>query len=41
MLNGYAILGADDIDAISEELDIPPDEVIKYFFPQMLRNATK
>lgn len=39
MVNGYAVPGADHIDAISEELDIPPQEVTKYFFPQMLRNA--
>jgi transcriptional regulator with XRE-family HTH domain len=39
MLNGYAAPGADDVEAISEELDISPDEVVKYFFPRMLQNA--
>ena len=39
MLNGYSAPGADDMELIAEELEIRPDEIVKYFFPRMLRNA--
>jgi hypothetical protein len=38
-LNGYGVLGADDIELIAEELEIQPSEITRYFFPRMLRNA--
>jgi DNA-binding Xre family transcriptional regulator len=39
MLNGYSAPGADDMEVIAEELEIQPNEIVKYFFPRMLRNA--
>jgi hypothetical protein len=39
MLNGYAAPGTDDVEKIATELDIDPAEIVKYFFPRMLRNA--
>jgi len=40
-INGYYIMTADDIENICKELDIIPQDIPKYFFPNMLRNATK
>lgn len=40
-LNGYSVFDMREISIIVEKLNIEPDEIIKYFFPQMLRNAIK
>ena len=40
-LNGYSAINCDDVELLSEALHIQPDEILKYFFPHMLRNATK
>ncbi len=39
-LNGYSILNADEVELIVSELEIEPVDIIKYFFPRMLRNET-
>lgn len=39
-VNGYYAMTAEDIEKICEELDILPQDIPKYFFPSMLRNAT-
>lgn len=40
-LNGYSVFDMREISIIVEKLNIEPDEIIKYFFSQMLRNAIK
>lgn len=40
-INGYSIFNAEEMDKVSDVLDIPIHEVTKYFFPHRLRNATK
>lgn len=40
-LNGYSVFDMKEVSIIVEKLNIEPDEIIKYFFPQLLRNATK
>lgn len=40
-LNGYSVFDMREVSIIVEMLNINPNEIIKYFFPQMLRNATK
>lgn len=38
-INGYSLLNTEEIDKIVSVLEISPDNIIKYFFPQMLRNV--
>lgn len=38
-LNGYSVLDGDDVELIARALNIEADEIILYFFPNMLRNA--
>lgn len=40
-LNGYSVFDMREVSIIVDKLNIKPNEIIKYFFPQMLRNATK
>lgn len=37
-LNGYSVFDMREVSIIVEMLNINPNEIIKYFFPQMLRN---
>lgn len=38
-LNGYSVFCLNEVIEIAEELDIEPTEIVKYFFPHMLRNV--
>lgn len=40
-LNGYSVFDMREVSIMVEKLNIQPNDIIKYFFPQMLRNATK
>lgn len=40
-LNGHTSFNLDEAAKIIDHLDIDKDDIIKYFFPSMLRNATK
>lgn len=40
-LNGYSAMDTDDVELITKTLGILPEEIMLYFFPQMLRNASK
>jgi transcriptional regulator with XRE-family HTH domain len=40
-INGYYVMDADDIERIATVLEIEPKEIPRYFFPGMMRNATK
>jgi lambda repressor-like predicted transcriptional regulator len=40
-LNGYSVFDMREVSIIVDKLNIKPNEIIKYFFSQMLRNATK
>lgn len=40
-LNGYSVFDTQEVFAIVECLDIQPNDIIKYFFPQILQNATR
>lgn len=40
-LNGYSVFDMREVSIMVEKLNIKPTEIIKYFFPQMLRNVTK
>ena len=40
-LNGYSAIDSDDVELISAALNIGPDDILTYFFPHLLRNATK
>ncbi|WP_245570834.1 DUF739 family protein [Anaerovorax odorimutans] len=40
-INGFALFNSDEIYRVSELLNIQPEEIIRYFFPSMIRNATK
>lgn len=40
-INGYYVFNADEIEKIANTLDISAQELNKYFFPRLLRNATK
>ncbi|WP_201800589.1 helix-turn-helix domain-containing protein [Defluviitalea raffinosedens] len=40
-INGYSIFNLDEVNKIVEALHIDPSEILKIFFPEMLRNATK
>jgi transcriptional regulator with XRE-family HTH domain len=39
-LNGYSVFNTIEVDRLVAYLKISPDNIIVYFFPQMLRNAT-
>jgi transcriptional regulator with XRE-family HTH domain len=39
-INGYSVFNIDEVGFLVEELDIPDREIIRYFFPHMLRNVT-
>lgn len=39
-LNGYSPIDSDDVELFVKALNIEPSNIILYFFPQMLRNAT-
>lgn len=39
-LNGYSLLDTKEIYLLVKTLKINPNEIIKYFFPQMLRNVS-
>lgn len=38
-LNGYSVFDMKEVSVMVEKLNIKPNEIIRYFFPQMLRNA--
>lgn len=40
-LNGYSIFDTNEVGQMVEALNIEPTDIVKYFFPRMLRNATK
>lgn len=40
-LNGYSVFDMKEVSIVVEKLNIQPNEIIRYFFPQMLRNATE
>lgn len=40
-INGYSIFDMEEVSLMVEHLKINPNEIAKYFFPQMLRNASK
>jgi len=39
-LNGYSVLNTDEVNKIVEKLNIENKDIVKYFFPHMLRKAT-
>lgn len=40
-INGYTVFNTDELSRIVAILEITPNDILKYFFPSMLRNATK
>lgn len=40
-INGFYAMSIPEAEAIAVFLDIPPNEMDKYFFPAMLRNSAK
>lgn len=38
-LNGHYAFDIEEINRIVVELDIKPNEIVRYFFPHMLRNV--
>ena len=40
-LNGYSVFDMREVSVMVEKLNIQPNEIIKYFFSQMLRNVTE
>lgn len=40
-LNGYSVFNMQEVSVIVEKLNIEPNDIIKYFFPQLLRNVTR
>jgi len=40
-INGFYAMSIPEAEAIAVFLDIPPREMDKYFFPDMLRNSSK
>lgn len=41
MLNGFYAPSGEYVEKIASELEINPNDVVRYFFPNMLRNAIK
>jgi len=39
-LNGYTDLKASEIEQLVAILNIPPEKIMHYFFPDMLRNVS-
>jgi hypothetical protein len=39
-INGYSVFDTEEVNLIVHELRIEPQEIIKFFFPHMLRNVT-
>lgn len=39
-LNGYSVLNIDQVDFFVNELHISEEDIVRYFFPHLLRNAT-
>ena len=39
-INGYSVFNTDEVGFLVEELDISDKEIMRYFFPQLLRNVT-
>lgn len=39
-VNGYSVFDTDEVDNLVSELNIQHEEILRYFFPRMLRNAT-
>lgn len=40
-INGFSVFNTEEVNLIVCELRIEPSEIIKFFFPHMLRNAIK
>lgn len=38
-LNGYSVFDTKEVSILIEHLNIDPKDIIKYFFPHMLRNV--
>lgn len=38
-LNGYSVFDIHEVSVLITELNIEPKEIVKYFFPLMLRNV--
>lgn len=38
-LNGYSVFDTQEVSILIEILNIDPKDILKYFFPQMLRNV--
>ena len=38
-LNGYSVFDTKEVSTLIEHLNINPNDIIKYFFPQVLRNV--
>lgn len=39
-INGYSVFNTDEVSALVEILNIEPNDIIKYFFPQMFQNVS-
>lgn len=39
-LNGHSVFNIDEVNDIAMELEIEPSEIVRYFFPHMLRKET-
>jgi transcriptional regulator with XRE-family HTH domain len=39
-LNGHSVFNIDEVNDIAIELNIEASEIVRYFFPTMLRNET-
>lgn len=40
-INGFYPINLEEVEKIAKVLSIPDSEIVKYFFPNMMRNATK
>ena len=38
-LNGYSVFDTKEVEVLVKVLGISPNDILKYFFPQMLRNV--
>ena len=38
-LNGYSAIDSDDVELFVNALNIFPSDILKYFFPHMMRNV--
>ena len=39
-INGYSVFNTDEVSFLVRELEISDNEILRYFFPHMLRNVT-